>query len=110
MSTDLLPEHAAILRAVSDPGSVTCRERGESLPHWQARAVLTFFDQFLNGAQAKKIIADAVRDGMRAERGRCIALAREMKAAYPVTLKPGHSPLAELKTAFPFGDYLEDIQ
>lgn len=31
---------AAVHRAIDDPGSVTPRQEGESIAHWQARAVV----------------------------------------------------------------------
>jgi hypothetical protein len=45
----------------------------------------------------------------RAERARCVELARKVDATYPVTVGPAPGQVSVRHTAFPFGDYLEDL-
>ena len=47
--------HKAILRAVCDPGSITEREPGESVQHWEARAVEEFAGPYIAAAEAKRL-------------------------------------------------------
>jgi hypothetical protein len=64
---------------------------------------------YVTRAWVESLLSLHAASAAAAERARCVQVARDVKAAYPVTLDPSQGHLSGLETAFPFGDFLEDL-